>query len=698
MKLPKIKFKIWHGFFLLALLFIIPPLIITLAQRWEVSDRDPDRGAMTVKQDVFGDSAGKIVYLEQNWKPEQSLWFYTTTQGSNLLPYDFFLVLEQADKPVLFRSDENINYYRYLPQKKTSSNPDALPVGFVKDNYLGKDYMGFTCAACHTAQVNFKGTGMRIDGGPASADMQGFLNGLTAAMTAVRDKPDVQQRFVNAVMKLGAYSSEADVIADIKTYTLRLISYNIINRSPVDYGYARLDAFGRIYNRTLEHLLNRQQLKEVLENVLSEEEVKAALEGIGQDISSADRDKIIERVATSDKNIAKLRRELFIKADAPVSYPFLWDIAQHDYVQWNGLGGNGGLGPLGRNTGEVIGVFGSLDWHEGKRFSLTSLLAGQGWTKKVVEYDSSVNTQNLRRIENQLTELQSPKWPEEILGKLDQTRIKSGKVLFAKYCVSCHAEIDSRSPQRRVVANMMQLEKIGTDPTMANNSVDYQGYSGILRNQYVGAGVGDVLLDKKAPIAALLTKATLGVVTTPDADKGFIRRWSEWLHNIIQALFGNEIHDSNKHGDYKPDTTMTPYSSLQAYKGRSLNGIWATGPYLHNGSVPTLYDLLLPSICPTDQQDAECRPTIFKVGSREFDAEKVGMKSSGYEGYNFDTRLHGNSNCGHDYGTLTPRGPDELPKPTCVHDADTKLPKESSDLPKLTKQQRLDLLEYLKSL
>ncbi|MFZ6775898.1 di-heme-cytochrome C peroxidase [Undibacterium sp. Ji83W] len=676
MKFPKIKFKIWHGFLLLILLFIIPPLIITLSQRWEVSDSDPDRGAMTVKQDVFGDSASKIVYLEQNWKPEQSLWFYTTTQGSNLLPYDFFLVLEQDDKPELFRSDENINRYRYLPQKKTSSNPDALPVGFVKDNYLSKNYMGFTCAACHTAQVNYKGTGMRIDGGPASADMAGFLKGLTQAMMAVRDKPDVQKRFVQAVLKLGAYNNEADVIADIKTYTLRLTSYNIINHSPVDYGYARLDAFGRIYNRTLEHLLNRQQIEEVLGKLLTEDEMRTALAGIGPDISSADRDKIIERVATSAKNIVKLRQELFIKADAPVSYPFLWDIAQHDYVQWNGLGGNGGLGPLGRNTGEVIGVFGSLDWHEGKRFSITSLISGQGWTKKVIEFDSSINTQNLRRIENQLTELQSPKWPQEILGKLDQTRIKRGEKLFANYCVSCHAEIDRSSPQRRVVAHMSKLEEVGTDPTMADNSIKYDGYSGILRNQYVGAGVGDVLLDKKAPIAALLTKATLGVVTTPDADKGFIRRWSEWLHNIIQALFGNEIKDSNKHGNYIPDTTMNPYSSLQAYKGRSLNGIWATGPYLHNGSVPTLYDLLLPATCPADQKDAECRPEKFLVGSREFDAEKVGMKSTGYEGFTFDTRLNGNRNFGHEYGT--------------------KAAKEPGDLPMLTKEQRLDLLEYLK--
>lgn len=676
MKLSTLKFKKRYVVYLVCAVFVLPPLVIALSQRWQASDNDAERGAQVLKNEIFGESVNKIVYLEQNWKPAQSLWFYNTTQGSDLIPYDFFLVLEQAGKRELFRSDENINHYRYLPQKKTSSNPDALPVGFVKDSYRGKDYMGFTCAACHTAQINYKGTGIRIDGGPAAADMVGFLQGLTAAMVAVRDQPEVQKRFIQAVMQLGNYGSAEQVKADISTYTLRLTSYNIINHSPVDYGYARLDAFGRIYNRTLEHLLNRQQIEEVLGNLLSEDEVKVALQGIGETLSSAERDQVIERVASSAKNIVKLRHALFIKADAPVSYPFLWDIPQHDYVQWNGLGSNAGLGPLGRNTGEVIGVFGSLDWRESSHFSLSSLFSGQGWAKKKVDYDSSVNTQNLRLIENQLVDLQSPQWPEAILGKLDQVRIKRGEKLFNAYCVSCHAQIDRSSPERRVVANMLKLEAIGTDPTMADNSVNYTGYSGILRNQYVGAGVGDLLLDKKAPIAALLTKATTGVVTTPDPDKGFIRRWSEWLYNIISAFFSNEIKSSNKQGNYIPDTTMSPYSSLQAYKGRSLNGIWATAPYLHNGSVPTLYDLLLP-ICSATNPGEECRPEKFVVGSRDFDVVKVGFKSSAYPGFSFDTRLKGNANSGHDYGT--------------------KAPEKEGDLPQLTKEQRLDLVEYLKA-
>ncbi|MFY0540739.1 hypothetical protein [Nannocystis pusilla] len=51
---------------------------------------------------------------------------------------------------------------------------------------------------------------------------------------------------------------------------------------------------------------------------------------------------------------------------------------------------------------------------------------------------------------------------------------------------------------------------------------------------------------------------------------------------------------TSKQGDH-PRSDSDPTVSLQAYKARPLNGIWASSPYLHNGSVPTLHDLLLPA-------------------------------------------------------------------------------------------------------
>ena len=54
---------------------------------------------------------------------------------------------------------------------------------------------------------------------------------------------------------------------------------------------------------------------------------------------------------------------------------------------------------------------------------------------------------------------------------------------------------------------------------------------------------------------------------------------------------------------------------VQGYKPRPLEGVWATPPFLHNGSIPNLYELLSP---------AYERSRSFFVGRREFDPVKVG--------------------------------------------------------------------------
>ena len=81
-----------------------------------------------------------------------------------------------------------------------------------------------------------------------------------------------------------------------------------------------------------------------------------------------------------------------------------------------------------------------------------------------------------------------------------------------------------------------------------------------------------------------------------------------------------------------------------AYRARALNGIWAMAPYLQNGSVPSLYDLLLPP----DQ-----RPKTFYVGDWNFDPEIVGYETNEpFPGaFPFDTSTRGNRNTGHEFGT-----------------------------------------------
>jgi hypothetical protein len=86
---------------------------------------------------------------------------------------------------------------------------------------------------------------------------------------------------------------------------------------------------------------------------------------------------------------------------------------------------------------------------------------------------------------------------------------------------------------------------------------------------------------------------------------------------------------------------MRRRAEQHGYNATSLNGVWASAPYLHNGSVPTLFHLLMPG----------ARPKEFIKGSLDYDKEMVGFAwSQGARGgYHFDTSaFHALSNAGHD--------------------------------------------------
>ena len=92
---------------------------------------------------------------------------------------------------------------------------------------------------------------------------------------------------------------------------------------------------------------------------------------------------------------------------------------------------------------------------------------------------------------------------------------------------------------------------------------------------------------------------------------------------------------------------FTHFRKTNGYANQPLDGIWLRGPYLHNGSVPTLRDLL----DPPDQ-----RPKVFYRGYDVFDQGKVGFVSNvpvdGRQVFTrYDTAVPGNSNSGHEYGT-----------------------------------------------
>jgi hypothetical protein len=546
-------------------------------------------------QHVTG-AAGNVVNVSQGWGQQEQQLFYFTTQGSQLLPYEWFLVLEQARNTNRFRSDENMERLGWLPSRPTRLNPDGLPVGFVKDVDRGKNraYVGFTCAACHTAQFKVGSVSLRIDGGPTMADTQGFLEDLADSMVNTLGSPSKFERFARGV--LGERYADENVRKklrlELRTARLYIVRRVQRNASPSPYGHARLDAFGNILNEVLAYGLN-----------------------------------LTNNIRPSD---------------APVSYPFLWDTPQSDRVQWNGVAENNppntpkGLGPLGRNVGEVLGVFGRVEINP---------------NAPEMGYRSSANLVNLGRLEGWVTDLWSPQWPARYLPPLDPAKVQRGKEIYgaprttpittnwalARKCSDCHEVIQRTDRARRFNVVMTPVPIAGTDPTMALNFVKRRADTGRLQGTPVTPPFGQELFPANTNGAVILSNVGRGVI----------------LRHPVEAILAAFEGDA--------PAFEAPAASPYSYKARPLNGIWATAPYLHNGSVPNLWELL---------RKPDDRVKTFYVGSREFDAHNVGLVTNnvGSQSSLLDTSLPGNSNAGHPWGT------------------------------ELTDAQKWDLIEYLKSL
>lgn len=586
----------------------------------------------------------------QGWTETQRQAWYNTDQGSRLMPLSWFEALEQPGAPAPGKVSDPafLSTFRILQPWGAA----RLPIGFAVDriaddsafphtglHWTGKpanqdpvDWVGLNCAACHTARISYGGQDMTIDGAPSLFDYQSFIEAIDKALIETRDSAAAGadngrwNRFATSV--LGAGGDNADNRARLLTALNSLIDWEAkteaLNKTDLRYGYGRVDAVGHIYNRIL------------------------LFGGAPQPTPNP--------------------------SDAPVSYPHLWNIAKQTHLQWDGIATTSKLpvginatdfGAVGRNTGEVLGVFGEV------------VIRPPAHPGDFTGFPSTARVSTLNDIEVLLTRLQPPEWPEKTFGargaidvtdagghKLSPTEVvQAGQQLFTAHCAGCHT---SHLPQGDY-ETMVTFAKLGktnlTDEWMACNTWAYTGNSGALTGVPASYIKGDPLA-ANAPVRALLTTAVTGAL---------INKKGDLIDSTVKNIFGvtplppvslahaqqaAQLTAKQRRLDYCLQNASEP---LMAYKARPLEGIWATAPYLHNGSVPTLYALLR---APAD------RPRTFNVGGRVYDPKHVGYDTSPTAPGNsfvFDTSLPGNSNKGHDYG-----------------------------VGKLTETQRLELLEYLK--
>lgn len=498
---------------------------------------------------LAGDETKPLVSLDQGWDASTQSRFYHETQGTRFMPAAMLEAL-QSVSGVPFLAPANMRRFGFIfdaVHHAPNGTPQDWPIGFAvdRDQSTGVAWAGFTCAACHTAQVQYHGKEFRIDGAPANIDVAAFRRALAEAVIATGKDPVRRARFEQRATALGFPGSRIAAAFDA---TLKTMLHGA--QTPPDYvvastpgGPGRLDA----------------------------------LSAIGTAIFSTD----LGVPGNAKKGLA------------PVDFPYLWDIWRFDWVQYNASVRQ----PMDRNVGEALGV--------GLQTNFIDPATGQV-NPEPLRWKTTARIKNLYWMEDALTRLAPPRWPQAILGKVDGAEADRGHALFVMNCAACHAvqPIAGTSPTEWHVP-VIPLAKIGTDP---NQAVSYAA------NTFDAAKLG------LGP--AVHTPVGLGFVVAR------VKRQAYLDAGIPQSEWP-------KYDGFGREGNVFPAPC--GYKARPLVGVWATGPFLHNGSVPTIFDLL-----------SDTRPATFWFGSREFDPKKLGfVQSSGPGTMLFDSALPGNSNAGH---------------------------------------------------
>jgi mono/diheme cytochrome c family protein len=666
------------------------------------------------------------VGLEQAWRMDERRLFYHQSQGSVIIPYEWFVALEQPEIKFvgsvgLFREPDYLARFGFLPdvvpvgdtgsglrpvhcEPDTSpaikpSDPDyscGLPVGLsrarvtmVTPPQVGEqvDTVGFTCAGCHTGELHHRGTAIRVEGATNVLDVTQFQSALGASLALTQRFPFRFSRFADRVLKARGiaagspdYSSERDKLRDGLDAFLStsqdeiLTAYRLGLYASHPGGFGRTDALARIGNMVFGTEMGR------------------------------------------DGNLAV--------GSAPVKFPSIWDAPYFSWAQYNGSVEQS----MVRNVGEALGVRARVAYNPG----------GKSWGRSGEQeavLASTVDMPGLYAFETLLrgagddyfNGLRSPVWPEALLGRIDWPRAVRGQQLYQTHCQGCHlppladlVEVvdrkaapggkglgprgepvhavpgDRNSPviglqdpatQRMYwIANNhpamlgplrttpfaqteffvdlapVDLGTIRTDPGQATNFARRVLDSGeLLLPSFPQYNDGPSPYPMRMfPFGVGLQMVTIAITTQfyDRVDRQSPSERAEFIRGLPANLLARDAK-----GQVLVDASGTPVPLPElfrdgkinrddwagfrvpgaeanlGYRPHPLNGIWASPPYLHNGSVPNLYELLSPH---------RERSTVFFTGSREYDVDRIGYVTGRFRGgFRYDTSAEGNSNGGH---------------------------------------------------
>jgi hypothetical protein len=531
----------------------------------------------------------KVVWLDQNWSAEQREWFHHANQGTLTfgIPYEWFVALEQPTLSFsatgLLSDPSYLDRYGFIPGS-TESIKHELPVGFAHGGPMS-DESGSPWRNPQTKK-DFTGVGLTC----AGCHTGRFTFQKTTVL--IDGGP--------ALTNLGEFK----IGLGLSLWLTRYMPFRFSRFADRVLGLGASDEA-------------KSDLRNQLDTVLAQDAVILKLDEKVKHQSVTEGFARLDALNRIGNTVFALDLKIdanYVGTSAPVHFPRIWNSSWFDWVQYNGSIEQ----PMVRNAGEALGVAAPIN--------LVGAPKGL--------FRSGVQIKTLFEIEQLLagkqpddrhgfTGLNSPKWPAEVLPPIDTKLAAKGAELYATLCQGCHMPPVTNAAfwaserwtppnsagERYLKMELIDIKHIGTDPAQAEDMKS--------RIVSIPANLGITTSEFGAALGQLVAKT--------------VSYWYDNQNPPVSAASQQEMNGNRENG----------IQALLKYKVRPLNGIWATPPYLHNGSVPNLYALLSPV--------AE-RPTRFYLGDREYDPVNVGFRSDKLNGgFEFDTTIRGNYNTGHEF-------------------------------------------------
>jgi len=551
---------------------------------------------------------------QQGLTSEEIHTFYHLDQGGELYPLAWIKALQTADgAPFL----DTMGDYGFLPDP---DEPQGLPVGMTVSEASHQlaltPMVGITCAACHVGEIEHQGRAVRVIGGPNIVDQKAFFTALFGATEATLEHPAALYGFIGRTLQDRTLSAELaarlplahSVLANCSTWEQiaaagglgRLLVKHLGRLHAHEAADADEPAFG-VIGETAHEPVDVGDTSAIAAADDGGADLGAAcpLEDPAQRRAAIDEmaQHLVETQRLVEGRVAFLRSIVALvqlpQTDFGPGRADDWDVARAQLFapEW-------ALPLTSPLSFPPIWNLDDIPWlhYDNNTNSVMQRNVGQalgtGAPFEMQTHGSTIDPRSLRQAEDLARKITPPEWPADVLGPIDAALADRGQAIFAERCAACH---EGEAPGSAPGDKRYDRDAIGTD---TNRLTSFE---------------------------------------TPLDGKLFSEQFPPVLDRFVSWSMANDGI-----GPEEAAALIGPapeWRTTGQWGTRSLRGVWATAPYLHNGSVPTIDDLLRP---------ASERPTAFPIGTRAYDPARLGYLTEGTQGWTFDTTQSGNANAGHE--------------------------------------------------